>query len=81
MNTSLCPFATYIATSGLKPQTIKGYLAGLQHLQIAAGLSDPFGFSTTSVCNLGDQGITDKAKPPNDTAYPEDATQCLAKER
>lgn len=36
----LCLFAAHLATSGLKP--INGYLSGLLHLQISAGLSDPF---------------------------------------
>ena len=35
-------FVAHLAMSGLKPQTIKTYLSGLRHLQISAGLSDPF---------------------------------------
>ena len=37
-----CLFTTHLVMSGLKPQTIKGYLSGLRHHQIMAGLLDPF---------------------------------------
>ena len=38
----LCSFVSELANEGLKFQIIKCYLSGLRHLQIAAGLADPF---------------------------------------
>ena len=40
--TSLSQFVTGLANSSLKHQTIKCYLSGVRHLQISAGLPDPF---------------------------------------
>ena len=39
---NLCKFVVYLANQKLKHQTIKVYLSGLHHLQIAEGLGDPF---------------------------------------
>ena len=38
----LCKFVVYLANQKLKHQTIKVYLSGLRHLQVAEGLRDPF---------------------------------------
>ena len=37
----LCSFVTFLATQGLKVQTIKCYLSGVRSLQIASGFPDP----------------------------------------
>ena len=37
----LCYFLSHLAVQGLSPQTIKVYLAGIRHMQIAIGLPDP----------------------------------------
>lgn len=37
----LCSFATFLATQGIKVQTIKCYLSGVRSLQIAYGFPDP----------------------------------------
>ncbi len=41
-------FAAHLATKGLSPQTIKTYLAGIQHMQIVLGLPEPRAFSSLS---------------------------------
>lgn len=38
----LCRFSAFLADQNLSIRTIKVYLSGLRHLQIAAGLPDPF---------------------------------------
>ena len=39
---TLCYFVAYLHTQALKHQTIKSYLSGIRHAQIALGFSDPF---------------------------------------
>jgi len=39
---SLCMYVAYLANQGLKHQTLKCYLAALRHMQIEAGLGNPF---------------------------------------
>ena len=38
---TLCCFAAYLATEGLAPQSIKGYLVALRNMQLSLGLPDP----------------------------------------
>ena len=38
----LCAYVSYLANQHLKHTTIKVYLSAIRHLQIAAGLTDPF---------------------------------------
>lgn len=38
----LCSYVSYLANQHLKHTTIKVYLSATRHLQIAAGLADPF---------------------------------------
>ena len=38
----LCSFVAHLANEGLKFRTIKVYLSAIRHLQIEAGMSDPF---------------------------------------
>ena len=39
---TLCLFASHLATAGLKHQSIRGYLSGIRHLYISWGHPDPF---------------------------------------
>ena len=38
----LCSYVAFLAGQGLKHRTIKAYLSGIRHLQIARGLGNPF---------------------------------------
>ena len=38
----ICKFVAQLASEGLKPRTIKSYMAGIRHLHIGEGLGDPF---------------------------------------
>ena len=43
---SLCYFVAHLHTQGLKHQTIKCYLSGIRHAQIALSMPDPFSSSS-----------------------------------
>ena len=43
---SLCYFVAHLHTQGLKHQTIKCYLSGIRHTQIALSMPDPFNSSS-----------------------------------
>ena len=53
----LCYFSSYLAVKSLSPQTIKVYLAGIRHMQIAIGLPDPKEFSSMPQLKLVQSGI------------------------
>ena len=43
----LCLFVSFLAMEKLKHRSIKTYLSAVRHLQIGAGLPDPFGVSVS----------------------------------
>ena len=70
----LCYFATYLASQGLAPGTVKVYLAGIRHTQITLGLPEPREFSSLPRLRLVQEGIrrthTQRASGPQRIRLP-----------
>ena len=68
----LCYFTTYLACQNLCPQTIKTYLAGIRHMQVALGLPEPRVFSSLPRLKLVQAGVQRTHALPNYSPYPEE---------
>ena len=61
----LCYFTAYMASQQLTPQTVKTYLAGIRHMQIMLGLSEPRAFSSLPRLKLVQSGIGNECTHEN----------------
>ena len=69
----LCCFAAFLADQGLKPQTVKGYLAAVRNMQVSLGLPDPRDQSSLPMLKRVQAGIQRKlsmAGPASCTRLP-----------